>query len=88
MTLPARLDLTAARRLMRDFRDRSGDPLTVDASQVDLLGGLCLQVLLAAVQDWRRRDVPLRYDPRSPAFLSALEQFGLSPASLEHGAPA
>ncbi|AXC50704.1 STAS domain-containing protein [Paracoccus suum] len=86
LTLPHRLDLTAARRLTRDLRDRSGAPLVIDASAVSHLGGLCLQVLLAAAQDWGRRGVSLRLAPQSPAFVEALTQFGVGPDALENGA--
>lgn len=85
LVLPARLDLTAARRLTRELRDRGGSPLRIDASRVEVLGGLCLQVLLAARQHWQQRRVPLDLSARSPAFDAALAQFGLTAAALEVG---
>lgn len=86
LSLSARLDITAARPLTRELRKLSGQPLEIDASQVEHLGGLCLQVLLAAVQDWQQRDVTLHLGAQSAAFVAALKQFGLSPAALENGA--
>ncbi|MRX50702.1 STAS domain-containing protein [Paracoccus sp. S-4012] len=88
LTLPARLDLTEARRLTRALRDHAGTPLTLDASRVESLGGLGLQVLLAAAQEWRRRGAALDLGPRSAAFDAALAQFGLTPAALQAGGAA
>jgi len=83
LVLPARLDLTAARRLCVDLRIHAKGPLILDASQVDVFGGLCLQVLLSAQQHWARLGNSLTIKPRSAAFVRALEQFGVSPAQLE-----
>ena len=83
LTLPARLDLTAARRLTRELRDRSGSPLQIDASGVEVLGGLCLQVLLAARQQWHDRQLALVLSARSAAFDAALVHFGLTVGALE-----
>lgn len=85
LVLPARLDLTVARTLTRSLRDRAGAPLALDASQVELLGGLGLQVLLAAAREWGRRGARLTLAARSEAFDAALVQFGVSPRQLESG---
>lgn len=53
LRLPAVLDLGAAKPLWRDLCAARGRALRVDASQVERLGGLCLQVLLAAHASWR-----------------------------------
>lgn len=49
LCLPERLDLVAARPLARDIAAIEGD-IALDASAVRFLGGLCLQILLAAHQ--------------------------------------
>lgn len=85
LTLPVRLDLPAARGLAADLRARAGAPLLLDASRVEVLGGLCLQLLLAARQTWARTGVPLAVGARSAAFDRALAQFGVAPAQLECG---
>lgn len=85
LTLPARLDLTAARGLSADLRARADAALIIDASAVEVLGGLCLQLLLAGRQTWARAGLPLTLGPRSAAFDRALAQFGVAPAQLECG---
>lgn len=46
------LDLGAAERLHARLTELRGHPLEIDASQVERLGGLCLQVLLSARNTW------------------------------------
>ena len=47
------LDLGAAERLHGQLMGLRGAPLDINASQVERLGGLCLQVLLSARDTWR-----------------------------------
>lgn len=47
------LDLAAAERLHAALTELRGQPLDIDASQVERLGGLCLQVLISARDTWR-----------------------------------
>jgi chemotaxis protein CheX len=46
------LDLGAAERLHARLTELRGQPLDIDASQVERLGGLCLQVLISARNTW------------------------------------
>lgn len=84
LTLQRRIDLTAASALRSEFLARSGQPLRVDAAGVGHLGGLGLQVLLAAAQHWRQSGQTLVIEPRSAAFDAAIATFGLSPSALEY----
>ena len=52
LLLPAQLDLKAAESLKADILVRRGKDLTLDGSAVERLGGLGLQVLLAARKTW------------------------------------
>ena len=70
------LDLKAAAPLKAALLERRGHPLEIDAADVQRMGGLCLQVLLAAAAAWRNDGVSLRVGPRSEAFLDALRIFG------------
>ena len=70
------LDLKAAAPLKAALIERRGHPLEIDAHDVQRMGGLCLQVLLAAAAAWRADGVSLRVGPRSEAFLDALRIFG------------
>ncbi len=47
------LDLGAAERLHARLIEVRGQPLDIDASQVERLGGLCLQVLISARETWQ-----------------------------------
>lgn len=77
LTLSARLDLAEAQPLAAALRSHRGAALTIDASGVQFLGGLCLQLLLAAAQDWRRSGLPLAFSAPSAAFDDALALFGI-----------
>jgi chemotaxis protein CheX len=82
------LDLNAATPLKAAFLERRGAAVEVDASGVRRLGGLCLQVLLAAKAAWSADGQAFSVTNASESFLEALRLFGaqtaLQPAS--HGA--
>jgi chemotaxis protein CheX len=60
LDLPVILDLKAAGPLKADIQTHAGVALDVDASKVERLGGLCLQVLVAAAAAWRAGGQPFR----------------------------
>ncbi len=76
LSLDAVLDLKAAAPLKAALLEHKGQPLSLDASGVERLGGLCLQVLLAAKKTWAEDNCPLAIAPRSAAFDEALTLFG------------
>jgi len=49
MQLASNLDLAAAKPLWTELVATRAQPIEIDASNVERLGGLCLQVLLAAL---------------------------------------
>lgn len=53
ITLPAIMDIRAAEPLKAELMKYRGQAVTLDASGVERLGGLCLQILLAAVKTWK-----------------------------------
>ncbi|WP_312139035.1 STAS domain-containing protein [Brevundimonas sp. BH3] len=53
ITLPAIMDIRAAEPLKAELMQYRGQAVTLDASGVERLGGLCLQILLAAVKTWK-----------------------------------
>lgn len=81
VTLAERLDLPQAVPLADQLRGAAGD-LTLDAAAVTHLGGLCLQVLLAARQSCRKQGRALTLSAPSEAMLRALADFGLTPDSF------
>jgi chemotaxis protein CheX len=70
------LDLKAADRLKVALMERRGLPLDVDASGVQRLGGLCLQVLIAAQHAWLLEGIPMTISNRSNEFTETLNLFG------------
>ena len=76
LVLPAVLDLKAAAQLKADLAGLRGQPATLDASAVQRLGGLCLQVLLAARKYWLESGHMLTISTRSEAFDEGLRLFG------------
>lgn len=79
LRLPAVLDLKAAAPLAAELLNRRGADLALDASAVQRLGGLCLQVLLSAQAGWAEDARALAIANPSPDFLSATELFGAGP---------
>lgn len=83
LALAPRLDLTHAEQALTAIRAREGQPLVLDAGGVTHLGGLGLQILLAAARSWRAAGLALTISPRSPAFEEALSLFGLPLDALQ-----
>lgn len=79
LALPSILDLKAASPLASEFLARRGEELSVDASQVQRLGGQCLQVLLSAVMTWRADELPFAVVNASPDFIEGLRRLGITP---------
>ncbi|WBU62797.1 STAS domain-containing protein [Paracoccus aerodenitrificans] len=73
--LPARLDLTAAHPLAREISAVGGD-LILDCAEVTHLGGLCLQVLLAAQKDCQANGRDFRLLNRTEDLDAALKLLG------------
>ncbi len=82
LKLPAVLDLKAAGPLAAAFLARRGGDITVDAAEVQRLGGQCLQVLLAAQASWQEDLNSMHVQAPSADFLLALELFGVTPEHL------
>lgn len=78
MKLPEVLDLAAARPLWSELSGALGNPVVLDASGVERLGGVCLQVLLAARMQWQRDGIPFAIVSPSPAFLDGLRLMAAS----------
>lgn len=83
LVLAKRLDLTEVTALRQSLLDDLAQAITLDASGVVHLGGLCLQVLLSVARDRRAAGQTLRISPRSAAFDAALSSFAVSLASIQ-----
>ncbi|UPT64460.1 MAG: STAS domain-containing protein [Hyphomonadaceae bacterium JAD_PAG50586_4] len=71
MKLAQRLDLGAAAPLKQALLAARGAAIAIDASDVEHLGALCLQALLAAKAAWANDSCAFRIIDPSPAFLEA-----------------
>lgn len=71
MRLPQILDLGAAASLREALLAARGSPLELDASGVERLGGLCLQVMLSAQRTWDSDGIAFRVRNPSGAFREA-----------------
>jgi chemotaxis protein CheX len=85
MRLPQILDLAAAAPLRGDLLRLRGAPLELDASNVERLGGLSLQVLRAASQTWGADQQSFRIVSPSPAFDEAARLMGAHEFCAEGG---
>jgi chemotaxis protein CheX len=75
LCLDAVLDLKAAQPLKAALTEHRGASVQLDASNVERLGGLCLQVLVAARRTWSEEGHDLTIEPRSTAFSAAAALF-------------
>ncbi len=85
LILDRRLDLIAALGLQRELLAHDMLHLSLNAGAVSHLGALCLQLLLAAADDRRKRGGSLTLSPRSSAFDAALATFGVPLGRLQTG---
>lgn len=69
------LDLGAAERLHAQLVGLRGQSLEIDASQVERLGGLSLQVLISARNTWATDGHKATISTASPAFEDAWAMF-------------
>jgi len=76
LTLPAKLDADTAHRLKASLLERQGQSLSIDASDVQQMGTLCLQVLLAAKKSWRNEGHDFVMKNPSPAFRDSVALLG------------
>ncbi len=76
LQLPEVMDLKAAAPLADQILKWRGQPLTLDASGVQRIGGLCLQVLLSARVAWSADGVPFSVANPSASFSESLALFG------------
>ncbi|HEY1071286.1 STAS domain-containing protein [Brevundimonas sp.] len=82
IALPAVLDLRAADPLKAQLLAVRGQETALDASAVERLGGLCLQVLLSALQTWRADGQTLTFVNVTEAFASQWSALGASASDL------
>ncbi len=77
--LAKKLDLTAAAPLAKQIGEVKDGPIELNASQVERLGGQCLQVLLCAKRHFTAKEQGFQITNASDAFSQSLETLGISP---------
>jgi chemotaxis protein CheX len=75
--LPCVLDLKAAAPLTESLLASRGHDLLLDASQVERLGGQCLQVLVSAMLSWHADGISAEFSKPSDAFIEGLASLGM-----------
>jgi len=79
LQLPANLDCREAPLLASRLRALRGQPVKLDASRVNRLSGLCLQVLLSARNTWTSDNVPIALEDASAVFSKGWSLYGATP---------
>ena len=80
--LPARLGLDQAAWLVETFREAGDAPIRFDASEVSLVGGPCLQALLAAARQRRGDGDGIEIVEASTTFQESLAILGVDLSSF------
>jgi chemotaxis protein CheX len=76
LALAETLDLKAAGPLRTALMEARGGDIEIDASNVQRLGGLCLQVLLSAEATWATDAKAFTISTASPAFAEGARRMG------------
>lgn len=70
--LPERLDSSVARDLYTQINEHAGASIRFNGAEVSHIGGLCLQVLIAAKDEWSRQSLSLDIQSSSETLQSFL----------------
>ncbi|MEM6635038.1 MAG: STAS domain-containing protein [Pseudomonadota bacterium] len=83
IVLGQRLDFAAATPLERGLESALDEDFSVDASGVEHLGGLCLEILLSGAKSAAQGGRIFKLLDPSTAFLEALNVFGVERHEIE-----
>lgn len=87
LKLQARMDLAAAQKLVSDLSEADlSKPLTLDASDVEHLGALCVQAIIAAARGASSSGGSFKIENISERVETQLATMGLSGEALMEGA--
>lgn len=78
LSLPPVLDLNEASALRGKLMGLRGSSLVVDASAVERVGALCLQVLLAGAKIWEEDKQSFTFAKVSDAFTKTTQLIGIN----------
>jgi len=83
LKLPQTLDVAAVRAVREDLLGRRGTATTVDASEVERIGALGIELLIAAQRQWQKDESVLQLVGLSGTVTDAFKDLGLDPATLD-----
>ncbi|MHC3126374.1 chemotaxis protein CheX [Brevundimonas sp. GN22] len=86
VSLPAVIDLRTVEQLKADLMAQRGHPVALDASSVERVGGLGVQLLLSAIKTWQADGKSLTFINVSNAMNEQWLSFGSSPLELAQDA--
>lgn len=72
------LDLNAAGGLHANLMALRGSDLVIDASAVERVGALCLQVLMSAAKTWEEEKLSLTFSKMSDALTKTMQLTGVN----------
>ena len=82
INLGPRLDSAAAEGLKDEICAKADQDLVIECSQVEQLGGLCLEVLMIAASLRHRNGKSVQFEAPSAQMIDDLGRFGLTTDSL------
>ena len=72
------LDLNAAGSLHSQLMAERGSDLVIDASAVERVGALCIQVLMSAAKTWQEEKHSLTFAQMSEALMKTMQLAGVN----------
>lgn len=78
LRLASVLDLNEASALHAVLMSRRGEELFIDASGVEKVGTLCVQVLMSGAKTWESDSLKFRFSKISNAFSKTLQLIGVN----------
>lgn len=78
LSLAAVLDLNEASALHGQLMGLKGSNVVIDASAVERVGALCVQVLMAAAKTWQEDKLSFTFARVSDAFMKTMQLIGVN----------
>lgn len=88
LTLPARLDSSAAPALMQTLLGHRGRPVVLDASGVEVIGARAIEILIAAGRQWAADGCTLAVEGASDRYAATCAILGVRAAEPWRPEPA
>lgn len=83
LKLPQTLDVAAVRAVREDLLVRRGKAVTIDASDLERIGGLGIELLISAKRQWQNDEQALQLVGLSDPVLAAFSDLGLDAVTLD-----